>query len=146
MVPKFFRQYRRLSIALAMLLCLSPWPVGCLMKKTSDENIVLGLKIVQLYRDGIHMDALDKSFSLSEAKAEVTSENYRGKTVYLAFPNNHEIAKLKPNDTIKCRIDRRLVEEHLEAIKDPAKAYSRLNSPDFVVLETVPATMAQPNR
>lgn len=138
MAPKSYKPAlgRNSCIAFVMLFCLSLWPMGCLtMKKSSDENIVLGLKIIRVYKDGIHMDALDHSYTTSNATAEVTTDNYRGKTVRLAFPSNHEIAQLKPNDMIKCRISRRIVEEHIEATKDPAKAYSHLNSPDFVVLE-----------
>jgi hypothetical protein len=136
MAPKFFKQRRKSGTVLVLLVSLSLWLTGCCtMKKPQHEYIELGVRIVQVFHDGIHIDTLDKSFSLSEAKAEVTSENYRGKTVYLAFPNDHEIAKLKPNDAMKCRINRRIVEEHLIAMKDPAKAYSRLNSPDFKILE-----------
>ena len=92
------------------------------MKKSLDEDIVLGLKIVQVFKDGYRLDVSDGSTSLSQAKAVVITDNYHGKTVYLAFPNTHEIAELQPNDVIMCRINRVLVEEHLEAIKAPAKA------------------------
>lgn len=108
----------------------------------TEEEMVLGLKILRVFKDGFVLDFSDGSSVQTVAQAEVLTREYHSRIVALAYLSTHALAGLHVGDVVKCRIKRRIVEEHLEATKDPVKAYSHLNAPDFVVLEIVPA--AQP--
>jgi len=134
MTQKFFKNILKYG-SILIIAPILVYFIGCNNMKTTPSNeVVIGLTILQIYQDGYHFDALDKSITLSEAKAIITTKNYSKKIVYIAFSNDDKIAKLVANDTMVCQIKREILERHLNDIKDPAKAYLHLSSADLVIL------------
>jgi uncharacterized protein YkvS len=134
MAQKFFKNILKCGVVWASLPFIA-YLSGCNnMEKTSENEVIVELTISQTYIDGYHVDASDRSITMSQAKAMITAGVFRGEIVYLVFPNNSEIAALCPNDTMICQIKRGILEGHLKNVRDPAKAYSHLSSVDLVIL------------
>ena len=102
--------------------------------RTSEDKVVIGLTVLQVYRNGYHIDMSNGSITLSEAKAKITTENYRDKIVRLAFSNNSKIAKIAVHDTIVCQINKEILEKHLDDIRYITKAYSHIDEDDLLIL------------
>ncbi len=100
-----------------------------------NDTIVLSLTILRVSRGGVHLDGTDGGYSYSEAEAKIVGGAYSGRVVYLSFPDSDPLTKLRTGDTLSIRADNEALKQHLEAVEDPAMAYSHLKRDEFSIVD-----------